>query len=349
VFHQKRLEVALKRHVHTDQDPGADTQAEPHALVMRVSDTDGESAPRDKERLQIQHAEHLHAVFGNSVFLLKHADLAKAEAFHQLWFPQIPIILIDWELSLIIRLPFGHLFPALIASLSASFRSRAALQLEILALRHQLGVLQRSVKRSKLTPADRLLWAWLRRVWQDWQSGVFVMKAATVLGSHRKGFRLFWRWKIRHGKPGRPAVPKEIRELIRMMSRENPLLGRSRIYGELLKLGIEIGETGVSKYMVRCRRPPPQTWKTFLESHVKSMVSVDFFSPGVPGSHDRFRRGQLVSTSSKLHQLLSPEPDAFGLAKDSREPRPVQPPGAGRIIAIPEVGGLHHRYERRAA
>jgi hypothetical protein len=133
------------------------------------------------------------------------------------------------------------------------------------------------------------------------------------------------------------------------MSRENPLLGRPRIYGELLKLSIEIGETGVSKYMVRCRRLPSQTWKTFLESHVKSMVSVDFFSPGVPGSHDRFRRGPLVSTSSKLHQLLSPEPDAFGLAKDGRGPRPVQPPGAGRIIAIPEVGGLHHRYERRAA
>jgi hypothetical protein len=187
------------------------------------------------------------------------------------WFPQIPIILIDWELSLI-RLLFGHLFTALIASFSASFRSRAALPLEILALRHQLGVLQRSVKLSKLTPADRLLWAWLRIVWQDWQSGVFIMKASTVLGWHRKGFRLFWRWKIRHGKPGRPAVPKEIRELIRMMSRENPLWGAPRIYGELLKLGIEIGETSVSKYMVRRRRPPSQTWKTFLENHVKSMV-----------------------------------------------------------------------------
>jgi hypothetical protein len=147
----------------------------------------------------------------------------------------------------------------------------AALQLEILALRHQLGVLQRSVKRSKLTPADRLLWAWLCRVWQDWQSGVFIIKAATVLGWHRKGFCLFWRWKIRHGKPGRPAVPEEIRELIRMMSRENPLWDAPRIYGELLKLGIQIGETSVSKYMVRRRRPPSQTWKTLLENYVKSI------------------------------------------------------------------------------
>jgi putative transposase len=137
--------------------------------------------------------------------------------------PQIPMRLINWELSLIVGLPFGHLFTAFIASLCASFQSRAALQLEILALRHQIGVLQRSVKRPKLTTADRLLWAWLCTVWQDWKSGVFIMKASTVLGWHRQGFRLFWRWKIRRGKSGRPAVPKEVRELIRTMSRENPI------------------------------------------------------------------------------------------------------------------------------
>jgi hypothetical protein len=137
--------------------------------------------------------------------------------------PQIPMRLINWELSLIVGLPFGHLFTAVIASLCASFQSRAALQLEILALRHQIGVLQRSVKRPKLTTADRLLWAWLCTVWQDWKSGVFIMKASTVLGWHRQGFRLFWRWKIRRGKSGRPAVPKEVRELIRTMSRENPI------------------------------------------------------------------------------------------------------------------------------
>jgi putative transposase len=181
-------------------------------------------------------------------------------------------------LSLIVRLPFGHIFTALIASLAASFRSRAALQLEILALRHQIGVLQRSVKRPKLTPADRLLWAWLSTAWQDWKSGAFIMKASTVVGWHRKGFRLFWTWKIRRGKPGRPVVPKDVRELIRLMSRDNPLWGAPRIYGELLKLSIEIGETSVSKYMVRRRRPPCQTWRTFLDNHLKSMVSVDFFT-----------------------------------------------------------------------
>jgi putative transposase len=164
-------------------------------------------------------------------------------------------------LSLIVRLPFAPLITALLVSLSTWFRSRAALQLEILALRHQIGVLHRSVKRPKLTPADRFLWAWLCSVWQDWKSGVFILKAATVVGWQRKGFRLFWTWKIRRGKLGRPSVPKEVRELIRTMSRENPIWGAPRIYGELLKLGIEISETSVSKYMGRRRKPPSQTWE----------------------------------------------------------------------------------------
>src|SRR5690242_9050884 len=84
--------------------------------------------------------------------------------------------------------------------------------------------------------------------------------------------------KVRHGRSGRPMVPPEVRELIRIMSRENPIWGAPRIHGELLKLGIDIGETSVSKYMMRRRRPPSQTWKTFLANHVKSMVSVDFLT-----------------------------------------------------------------------
>ena len=160
-----------------------------------------------------------------------------------------------------LRFPFRHLLSALVTAVFASFRSRAALQLEILALRHQLAILQRSVKRPKLTPADRLLWAWLCAVWNDWQSSVFIIKASTVISWHRQGFRLFWARKVRHGKPGRPAVPKEVRQLIRTISRENPLWGAPRIHGELLKLGIDIGETSVSKYLVRRHKPPSQTWR----------------------------------------------------------------------------------------
>src|SRR3954452_15707302 len=169
-------------------------------------------------------------------------------------------------------------FSALFATLLASFRRRAALQVEILALRHQLGVLQRSVKRPKLKAADRLLWVGLSTVWSEWRSSVFIVQAATVIAGHRKSFRLFWTWKVRHGKPGRPLVPREIRELIRTMSRENAMWGAPRVYGELLKLGIDIGETSVSKYMIRRRRPPSQTWRTFLQNHLQNLVSLDFFT-----------------------------------------------------------------------
>ena len=326
-------------------------------------------------------------------------------------------------------------------------RSRAALQIEVLALRHQLMVLQRSVKRPRWTAADRFLWAWLAEAWYDWRSALMIVKPDTVIGWHRKGFRLFWTWKVRHGRLGRPSVSRETRELIRKMGRENPLWGAPRIHGELLKLGIDIGQSSVSKYMIRRRNPPSQTWRTFLENHVKSMVSIDFFT--VPTirfqilyvflvlAHERRRivhfhvtahptadwiaqqlreafpfeqvpkyllrdRDRIFGGEFRqdveamgIHEVLStprsPWQRAYvervigtirrecldhvivwneatlyghlksfigyyhrsrthlGLQKDTPEPRPVQPNGPGTIVGIPEVGGLHHRYERRAA
>ena len=163
-------------------------------------------------------------------------------------------------------------------TLLSVFKARAALQLENLALRHQLGVLHRSVKKPKLTPLDRLLWAWLCKVWADWRSALIFVKPETVIAWHRKGFRLFWTWKVRYGQPGRPSVLKDVRDLIRLMSRANPTWGAPRIHGELLKLGMNISETSVSKYMVRHRKPPSQAWRTFLENHIKHLVSVDFFT-----------------------------------------------------------------------
>ena len=330
---------------------------------------------------------------------------------------------------------------------SGTIKSRAALQLENLALRHQLGVLRRSVKRPKLTAADRFLWVWLCEVWSDWRSALAIVKPETVIAWHRKAFRLFWKWKVRHGRPGRPAVPQHVRGLIRKLSRENPLWGAPRIHGELLKLGIDVGETSVGKYMVRQRKPPSQTWRTFLENHVKTMVSIDFFT--VPTirfqvlyvflvlAHDRrrivhfnvtahptaewtaqqlreafpfdqipryllrdrdgifgraFRKDvkamgieevlsaprspwqrafveRLIGTIRREcldHVIVISEASLYrhmksfvayyhesrthlSLDKDAPETRPVQSADVGTIVAIPQVGGLHHRYERRAA
>jgi hypothetical protein len=112
--------------------------------------------------------------------------------FFRLWFSQTSKLLINWGLPFFLRFPFSPPLVALVSAFLAFFRQRTALQLEILALRHQPGVLQRSVQRPKLTDADRFLWAWLSAVWTDWQPSAIIMKPATVIGWHRKGFRLFW-------------------------------------------------------------------------------------------------------------------------------------------------------------
>ncbi len=138
---------------------------------------------------------------------------------------------------------------------------------------------QRSArKRPNLTCRDRLLWVCLSRLWNDWRSALAIVRPETVIAWHRAGFRLFWTWKVRRGPPGRPVIAREVRDLIRQMCRENPGWGAPRIHGELLKLGIDIGESSVSKYMVRCGKPPSQTWRTFLDNHLQQLVSIDFFT-----------------------------------------------------------------------
>ena len=151
----------------------------------------------------------------------------------------------------------------LLAVLPSILRSRAAVELENLALRHQIGVLQRcAAKRPKLTPGDRLFWICLSRLWRDWRSALAIVKPETVVAWHRAAIRLFWTWKVRHGQPGRPVVLREVRDLIRKMCRENPTWGAPRIHGDLLKLGINIAESSVCRYMLRCHKPPSQTWRT---------------------------------------------------------------------------------------
>ena len=156
-------------------------------------------------------------------------------------------------------------------------RTRRSLVLENLALRHQLAVLQRTAPRPRLRTSDRLLWVLLSRLWSGWTDAVSVVQPETVIRWQRTGFKLFWTWKSRRHGPGRPAVAPEVRALIRRMSRANPLWGAPRIHGELQKLGVEISQATVSKYLVRHRAPPSQTWRTFLDNHLRSLVSVDFF------------------------------------------------------------------------
>ena len=138
--------------------------------------------------------------------------------------------------------------------------------------------MKRSAKRPRLRNRDRLFWILLSRFWRNWQEPLIVVKPETVIRWHRKGFKLFWKFKSRRKGPGRPPVSPEIRDLILKMANANPLWGAPRIHGELLKLGIEISERTVSSLMPSRRsKPPSQTWRTFLKNHMTNMVSIDFF------------------------------------------------------------------------
>src|SRR5438477_8367524 len=157
------------------------------------------------------------------------------------------------------------------------FRSRASLQAEILTLRHQLNVLRRkSPQRLTFTGIDRLIFAGLYRLAPGVLDALKILKPETVIRWHRAGFRAYWRWKSRP-RGGRPATAADVRRLIREMSIANPLWGAPRIHGELLKLGIDVGQTTVAKYMAKRRRPPSQGWKTFLHNHAGSIASMDMF------------------------------------------------------------------------
>ncbi len=146
-----------------------------------------------------------------------------------------------------------------------------------LALRHQVMILKRSApKRPKLSASDRVLWGWLSRLWADWQKVLLIVKPETAIAWHKRGFRWFWTTKSRRG-PGRPPIGKDVIQLIRSMSEANPLWGAPRIRGELRKVGICVAQSTVEKYMVKHRKPPSQTWRTFLDNHVKDLVSIDFF------------------------------------------------------------------------
>jgi hypothetical protein len=156
------------------------------------------------------------------------------------------------------------------------FKAQARLEAEIIMLRHQLNVLRRHVPSNpKLVVADRLLFVWLYRLFPSVLNAVAIIKPGTIVRWHRTGFRLYWRLKSR-SRGGRPRIPGEIRRLIREMSLANRLWGAPRIHGELLKLGIEVAQSTVAKYMARGGRGRSQTWKTFLHNHSAGIGAMDF-------------------------------------------------------------------------
>jgi hypothetical protein len=154
-------------------------------------------------------------------------------------------------------------------------KSRRRLEAENLFLRHQLNIaLRRAPRRLRIGRCDRALLVWMTWLWPSLLDVSRVVQPATILRWHRAGFRAYWRRKSQ-SRVGRPRVSRELRELICRMSKENPLWGAPRIHGELLKLGYEVAESTVSKYMVRRRGPPSQSWRTFLRNHADAIAAID--------------------------------------------------------------------------
>ena len=205
-------------------------------------------------------------------------------------------------------------------ALIVPFRSRTALEAEVLVLRHQLNVLRRgSPKRLAFSNVDRLVFVGLYRLVPAVLEALKIVKPQTVIRWHRAGFCAFWRVKSRpHG--GRPSTPSDICRLIREMSIANPLWGAPRIHGELLKLGIDVGQTTVAKYIVKRRRPPSQGWKTFVRNHADGIASMDLFV--VPTISFRLLYGLLILCHSRRELLwlaVTAHPSAEWIARQLTE------------------------------
>jgi putative transposase len=338
-----------------------------------------------------------------------------------------------------VRVVFAIL-SALLDALIAGFRSRASLVVEILVLRQQLAVLKRCRPRPQLRPIDRAFWVVVSRVWSRWADALAIVKPATVVAWHRRGFARFWAWKSRC--VGRPPLAPEVVALIVRMARENPLWSRRRIANELAKLGHDVGKDAVARYMPRLAVSPPQppspTWGTFIRTHAVGTIAVDFFTvptvtfgvlyvffvlsferrrllhvnvtehptaewaaqqivcttgprprqdlrsgvrpphrepwsdaapnrASVPmaervcrtmGGHrasgdrrllDRARRAPPAPDPPSVRCLLQRGPPPYVARRRRAERRDVEPPSMGRVVAMPRLGGLHHRYGRVAA
>lgn len=209
------------------------------------------------------------------------------------------------------------------ASLAWLRSSQARREAEIIYLRQQLIVLRRSAPaRPRLKATDRLIFVCLYRLFPSLLHSSIIFKPETLLRWHRTGFRLFWRWKSQR-RPGRPAVPADIRSLVRRISRENALWGAPRIHGELFKLGIEIAQSTVAKYMNRRRGPPSQGWKTFLRNHTPHIAAIDMFV--VPTIGFRLLYGLVIIRLQRRHLVwinVTANPTADWIARQITEAFP---------------------------
>jgi transposase InsO family protein len=204
---------------------------------------------------------------------------------------------------------------------------RSQLVLENLALRQQLAVLSRQRPPPPLRRRDRLFWVCLSRLYSGWRSALVLVQPDTVVRWYRQGFCLYWRWKSRSKRAGRPPLAKEVRDLIGRMARDNPTWGVPRIQAELRLLGHEVAEATVAKYRKRSLppKPPSQTWRTFLTNHVGTLASMDFFV--VPTVTFRLLYVLVILSHKRrrvVHVNVSATPNAAWVGRQLRQAFPFE-------------------------
>jgi putative transposase len=167
---------------------------------------------------------------------------------------------------------------SLLLLLRRSIKTRTQLILENIFLHKQLEIYQRTDPKLKIKRTDRVIFSLIKDLLSNWKERIFIIKPETVIKWHRTAFRIFWRWKSQH-KGGRPKISREVIALIKQMANENPKWGAPRIHGELQKLGFDISESTVQRYMPKKgKRNNGQNWKTFLKNHSKEIISIDFLT-----------------------------------------------------------------------
>ena len=212
-------------------------------------------------------------------------------------------------------------FLAVIAAARVFLQSRTDMAVEILALRQQVAVLKRRRPRPPLHPLDRLFWTVLRATWSRWKDALFIVKPETVVGWHRAGFQLYWRWKSRP-RGGRPRITEEVRVLIRRLARENSDWGAPKIHSELQKLGFVLSERTVARYLrgIARRGDPAKKWLAFLHNHREAIVALDLFT--VPTATFRVLYCFFVIEHGRcriLHFNVTPHPSADWVVQQLRE------------------------------
>jgi hypothetical protein len=213
---------------------------------------------------------------------------------------------------------------SLIAAARVFLQSRTDMAVEVLALRQQVAVLKRRRPRPQLRPLDRLFWTLLRVTWSRWKDALVIVQPETVVGWHRAGFRLYWRWKSRR-RGGRPRITEEIRGLIRRLAQENSDWGAPKIHGELQKLGFMLSERTVARYLrsLQRRGDPAQKWLAFLRNHREAIVAFDLFT--VPTATFRVLYCLFVIEHERrriLHFNVTQHPSADWVVQQLRETFP---------------------------